>query len=80
MTLPNFLIIGAAKAGTTSLYDWLRQHPDVFMPRLKEPRFFGWDGRGDGLMVQVHTLEEYDGAVRAGQRARPRSARPRRST
>ena len=37
MPLPNFLIIGAAKAGTTSLYDWMRQHPGVFMPALKEP-------------------------------------------
>jgi len=27
MTLPNFLIVGAAKTGTTSLYEYLRQHP-----------------------------------------------------
>lgn len=40
MALPNFLIVGAAKAGTTSLYHYLRQHPDVFMPeRLKESFF-----------------------------------------
>jgi len=39
-TLPNFLIIGAAKSGTTSLYCYLRQHPDIFMPDLKEPHFF----------------------------------------
>jgi hypothetical protein len=52
MTLPNFLIIGAAKAGTTSLYDWLRQHPDVFMPAFKEPKFFAWDG-GQGRVPQV---------------------------
>lgn len=38
--LPNFLIVGAAKAGTTSLYHWLRQHPEVFMPNLKEPSYF----------------------------------------
>jgi len=37
---PNFLIIGAAKAGTTSFYQWLRQHPEVFMPAIKEPSFF----------------------------------------
>ncbi len=37
---PNFFIIGAAKAGTTSLYEYLRQHPDVFMPEDKEPWFF----------------------------------------
>ncbi len=39
MTLPNFLIIGPPKCGTTALYRYLSQHPDVFMPREKEPRF-----------------------------------------
>src|SRR5690348_15634471 len=34
--LPNFLIIGAQKAGTTSLWSYLRAHPDVFMPEHKE--------------------------------------------
>ncbi|MGB1288744.1 MAG: sulfotransferase family protein [Aggregatilineales bacterium] len=38
--LPDFLIIGAARAGTTSLYEYLRQHPDIFMPERKEPHFF----------------------------------------
>jgi len=38
--LPNFFIIGAAKAGTTTLYDTLRQHPQVFLPVDKEPAFF----------------------------------------
>jgi hypothetical protein len=37
---PNFFIVGAARAGTTSLWHWLRQHPDVYMPREKEPHFF----------------------------------------
>lgn len=40
MTLPNFLIIGAQKAGTTSLYHYLRQHPEIYMSPVKEPRFF----------------------------------------
>lgn len=39
MTLPNFLIIGAQKAGTTWLTQILRQHPEVFMPR-SEVHFF----------------------------------------
>lgn len=39
-TLPTFLIIGAAKAGTTTLYDVLKQHPKVYMPIVKEPLFF----------------------------------------
>lgn len=44
MTLPNFLIIGAAKAGTSSLHYYLSQHPQIFMPTLKEPKFFALEG------------------------------------
>lgn len=36
---PNFLIAGVAKAAKTSLYNWLRQHGTVFMPRVKEPEY-----------------------------------------
>ena len=43
--LPNFLIIGAAKGGTTALYDYLVQHPDVFMCHPKEPHFFAFEGQ-----------------------------------
>lgn len=38
--LPNFLIVGAAKAGTTSLCHYLSQHPQIFISPIKEPRFF----------------------------------------
>lgn len=37
--LPNFLIVGAMRSGTTSLWRYLRQHPQIYMPSLKEPRF-----------------------------------------
>ena len=37
---PNFLIVGAAKSGSTSLYQYLSQHPEVFMPVNKEPNYF----------------------------------------
>lgn len=37
---PNVFIVGAAKAGTTSLYAYLKQHPQVFMSPVKEPHFF----------------------------------------
>ncbi|MCS6991194.1 MAG: sulfotransferase domain-containing protein [Chitinophagales bacterium] len=37
---PNFLLVGAGKSATRSLYNYLIQHPDVFMPSLKEPQFF----------------------------------------
>lgn len=47
--LPTFLVIGAMKAGTTSLYGHLTSHPDIYLPRIKEPDFFiqekAW-GRG----------------------------------
>ncbi|NEO03736.1 MAG: hypothetical protein F6K50_53185 [Moorea sp. SIO3I7] len=44
MTMPNFLIIGAAKAGTTSIYRYLKQHPQIYMSPAKEPRFFAFEG------------------------------------
>lgn len=37
---PNFFIVGAANSGTTSLYTCLNQHPEVFLPALKEPHYF----------------------------------------
>ena len=43
VTRPNFFIVGAPKCGTTALYAYLRQHPDIFMPETKEPNFFGHD-------------------------------------
>lgn len=43
MNMPNFLIIGAAKAGTTALYSYINQHPQVFMSSEKEPHFFAFD-------------------------------------
>jgi hypothetical protein len=41
--LPNFLIAGASRSGTTSLWNYLRSHPDVFMPAQKELGFFDDD-------------------------------------
>jgi hypothetical protein len=38
--LPNFLVVGAAKSGTTSIYHYLKQHPEIYVPENKEPRFF----------------------------------------
>jgi hypothetical protein len=40
---PDFFIVGSFKAGTSSLYEYLRAHPQVFMPFHKEPLFFGDD-------------------------------------
>ncbi|MBA2713837.1 MAG: sulfotransferase [Rubrobacteraceae bacterium] len=59
MTMPNFLIIGAGKSGTTSLYHYLRQHPEVYMSPMKEPKFFCFEGespnfRGPGDDVEIN--------------------------
>jgi hypothetical protein len=42
--VPNFLIIGAAKSGTTALHEYLDQHPDIYMSPVKEPNFFAFEG------------------------------------
>lgn len=42
--LPDFLVIGAMKCGTTSLYHYLRDHPQVYMPAIKAPEFFAEEG------------------------------------
>jgi hypothetical protein len=38
--LPNFLIIGAQRSGTTALYNYLSQHPDIILPYRKEIHYF----------------------------------------
>lgn len=40
---PNLFIVGTGKAGTFALYEYLSQHPDVYMSSMKEPNFFGRD-------------------------------------
>jgi hypothetical protein len=55
MKRPDFFIVGAFKAGTTSLYDYLRQHPQVFLPFHKEPMYFGAD-----LDARYRKLSEED--------------------
>lgn len=71
MPLPNFIIIGVAKAGTTSLYRYLDQHPQVFMCPIKGTNFFGyedarawkWTDEGDPPLLrhfQVTTLDAYE--------------------
>jgi hypothetical protein len=63
MRLPNFLIIGAPRSGTTTLYEELGKHPDVFMSPLKEPLFFAVEGhepfRGPGDDQGIRDLKTY---------------------
>jgi hypothetical protein len=46
MHMPDFLVVGAARAGTTTLHSYLRQHPEIFLPDVKEPSFFVFEGGG----------------------------------
>ncbi|GLB48137.1 sulfotransferase family protein [Neptunitalea lumnitzerae] len=60
--LPDFLIIGAAKCGTTSMADYLAQHSKVFIPKIKECRFFSgmtpdFKGPGDYVVNQEMITE-----------------------
>lgn len=82
MGLPTFVIAGTAKAGTTSLWRYLDQHPEIFMSMVKEPHYFAYhegvpryEGPGDVRRLDsmvVTDLEDYaalfDGADSAGAR------------
>lgn len=60
MTMPNFLVIGAQKAGTTSLYYYLGQHPQIYMSPVKEPNFFAAEGEtSDPHDPNVTSIEAY---------------------
>lgn len=57
MSRPNFFIVGAPKCGTSAMNSYLRQHPDIFMPEIKELHFFGNDlNRGS---ASRYTEDEY---------------------
>ena len=63
-TMPNFLVIGANKAGTTSLHNYLNQHPEIYMSPVKEPMFFSLEGKRIDrskpfLKNAINNLEDY---------------------
>lgn len=41
--LPNFFVVGAAKSGTTSLYEYMKMHPQIYMAPIKETHHFSTD-------------------------------------
>ncbi len=51
--LPTFFIAGAPKAGTTSLYHYLDQHPQIYMSAVKEPNFFAAEIREENFVTQL---------------------------
>lgn len=62
MPMPNFLLIGPPKCGSTALYATLARHPKIYMSPVKEPCFFGFDGEAvvfggpDGAYFQRHAV------------------------
>ena len=50
---PNLFIVGAPKCGTTSIYSFLKQHPEVYMSQFKEPHYFGSDlNKRKGVFIE----------------------------
>src|SRR5580698_6977672 len=47
--VPDFLVVGAPKAGTTSLYYYLDQHPGIYMCPIKEPSYFASELRPENF-------------------------------
>ena len=54
---PSFFIVGAPRCGTTAICNFLNQHPDVFIPYLKEPHYFGSDL--SNVRRDFKTVEDY---------------------
>lgn len=82
--LPNFFILGVAKCGTTTLHNILRQHPEIFMTKMKEPQFFDNEeryskGYKDYLNVYFSGSEDYliRGESTPGYFCRPDVVAPR---
>lgn len=77
--LPDFLLIGAAKSGTTSLHNYLRQHPEIYVPpQLKEPQFFLlWNNENQKKQYlkegypefnEIDTVEKYSELFKGGRK------------
>ncbi len=63
MTMPNFLILGAQRTGTTSLHNYLKQHPQIFMPKNKEPWFFSFSEtikKDDDICNRVNIVKDFE--------------------
>ena len=71
MKLPNFFIVGAPKCGTTTMYEQLRQHPDIFMCDPKEPHYFATDFPKHRYVTKWHDyemlFEQADGCAAVGE-------------
>ncbi len=61
--IPDFLIIGAGKSGTTSLDNYLKQHPQIFISERKEPNFFGYELNQLSDFSIKSEIDHYSGSV-----------------
>jgi hypothetical protein len=67
--LPNFMIIGCQKCGTTTMFHHLAHHPDIFLPRIKESKFFIHDhaySKGLSFYERAY-FSEWNGENAAGE-------------
>jgi hypothetical protein len=53
--LPSFLVVGAAKSGTSSLQNYLSTHPDVFLPKIKETWFWHIISNPNKAIYEIHS-------------------------
>lgn len=77
--LPNFLLIGAPKSGTTALYNYLNQHPDIYMSPVKEPHFFAFEDealsfQGPKVTINDTTITSLEAYQRLFQNAADETA------
>lgn len=64
MKHPQFIVAGAARAGTSSLNSYLMQHPDIFLPKVKEPCFFSFAGekinfKNGKFAFAINSIDQY---------------------
>ncbi len=75
MRKPDFFIVGATRSGTTSMKNYLQEHPDIFIPRIPdEPHFFGsdlyrsiWHIRNE--QVYLSLFDEAKDEIRVGEKS-----------
>jgi hypothetical protein len=79
---PQFLIIGAARSGTTALYQYLAEHPGLFLTEPKEPHYFAlagttpaFTGPGDRQTINRLAVPDREAYLRLYQEARPDQVR-----
>lgn len=70
MTLPNFIVAGAKKTATTSMYEYLKQHPQIYMSPIKEAKYFAYEPHNPNHVsagyqqYPIRTMEAYQDLFR----------------